>query len=330
MGTRRYGPNNPGPIDYDALADQAIARFRLLGRRMQIVVVVLLLISGIVAAVIYFRSQNLTTGSFEVATPNLLLGNPSGATSSFTNSDNYLMVKPYYVLSYNSDEGIPNWVSWEVTMDDLGSAPRKQVFDPDTTLPAGFNVVTTREYAGSGFQRGHMCPHSDRAANLEMSYATFVMTNIIPQPPNVNEKAWAQLESYCRRLVDRHQHLHIMSGPIGRGGRGTNGFRETLGRGNVVVPAECWKVVVVVPEGGSSDDLAKIDAATRVVAVEMPNDNDVVGEEWAKYRTSPAQIELKTGLRFFSRLRPDVAEAMRQKVDDDAIPPPRALGHGGD
>jgi endonuclease G len=327
MSTRRYGPHDTGPINYDALADQAIYRFGLLSRRMQIAVVVLLLIVGIVAAVIYFRSQNLP-GSTEVATPNLLLGNPSGATSSFANSDNYLMVKPYYVLSYNNAEGIPNWVSWEVTIDDLGNAPRKQVFDPDTTLPSGFNVVTSHEYVGSGFQRGHMCPHSDRAANLEMSYSTFVMTNIIPQPPNVNEKAWAQLESYCRRLVRRHQHLYIMSGPIGRGGRGSNGFRELLGRDNVVVPAECWKVAVMVPEEGGSDDLAKINAGTRVVAVDMPNDNEVIGEEWAQYRTSPAQIEQKTGLHFFTRLRPDIAEALRQKVDDEDIPAPRPLGHG--
>ena len=40
-----------------------------------------------------------------------------------------------------------------------------------------------RDYTGSGFDRGHMCPHSDRAANEEMSFATFVMSNIIPQAP---------------------------------------------------------------------------------------------------------------------------------------------------
>jgi endonuclease G len=173
-----------------------------------------------------------------------------------------------------------------------------------------------------------MCPHSDRAATQEMSFSTFVMTNVIPQAPNVNEKAWAQLESYCRRLVREHNHLYIMSGPIGRGGRGAKGYREVLGRGNVVVPAECWKVAVIVPEEGGTDDLAKISMGTRVIAVDMPNDNDVVGEAWAQYRTSPAQIEQKTGFHFFSRVRPDIAEALRQKVDDVPIPSPRPMSHG--
>jgi endonuclease G len=161
-----------------------------------------------------------------------------------------------------------------------------------------------------------------------MSYATFVMTNIIPQPQNVNEKAWAQLEDYCRRLVRQHNHLYIISGPIGQGGRGTHGFMTVLGRGNVVVPAECFKVVVVVPEGMGGNDLAKINAGTRVIAVDMPNDQDVVGEEWDKYRTSAGQIEQKTGLHFFSRVSPDIARALRQEVDEMPIPPPRVLGHG--
>jgi endonuclease G len=326
----RRNPNDFGPINYDALADQAIYRFQRFSRRTQIAIVVTVLIVGIIAAVLYFRAQNAAVVTAESGSPNMLLGNPSDATPDYTNADNYLMVKPYYVLSYNNSKGTPNWVSWRVTINDLGNAPRKQVFDPDPDLPPGFNVVMTHDYAGSGFDRGHMCPHSDRSANQEMSFSTFVMTNIIPQAPNVNQKAWAQLEDYCRRLVREHNHLYIVSGPLGQGGRGRNGPKERIGRGNVVVPAECWKVVVVVPESMNDNDLANITIGTRVISVEMPNDHDVVGEEWAPYRTSPAAIEQKTGFHFFDRVRPDIAQALRQEVDDTPIPPPRPLGHGRD
>jgi DNA/RNA endonuclease G (NUC1) len=40
--------------------------------------------------------------SSSVNNRNLLLGNPSNAAPSVTSIDNYLMVKPQYVLSYNS------------------------------------------------------------------------------------------------------------------------------------------------------------------------------------------------------------------------------------
>jgi endonuclease G len=258
----------------------------------------------------------------------MLLGNPSQAGNDPRARDNYLMVKPFFALSYNDTKGIPNWVSWRVTVADLGDAPRKQDFDPDVALPVSFRQVQSREYTRSGFDRGHMCPHSDRAANQDMSFATFVMTNIIPQAPNVNRKAWEQLESYGRDLVkEQNVRLYVIAGPIGQGGRGSSGVRESIG-GGVCVPAECWKIIVVLPEAGS-DDLAKVSPATRVISVDMPNDEDKVGEEWDKFRTSAAEIERKTGLHFFDHVRSDVAETLRQKIDHEAIPPPKPHHYGG-
>ena len=74
--------------------------------------------------------------------------------------------------------------------------------------------------------------------------------------------------------------LYIVSGPVGQGGIGSKGFKESLAGGKVVVPAECWKIIVVV-EPGFGDDLARISMGTRVIAVDMPNDQTRVGEEWA-------------------------------------------------
>lgn len=334
MARRRNVSGSFGSDDYrqyDRLADSSLDAFRRLNPRTQMAVVTLLVAGLIVVGLLYLRSQQAHPGMGGAAAPSgspqLFLGNPSGATPDPANRDNFLMVKPYYDLSYNDDNGTPNWVSWRVTIEDLGDAPRKPEFDPDMTLPPGFKVVTSHDYSGSGFDRGHMCPHSDRSANIDMSYSTFVMTNIIPQAPNVNRKAWEQEETYLRELVRRrHDRLYIVAGPVGQGGRGSEGFRQTIGHGKVVTPGGCWKVAVAVPDRGI-DDLAEIDAGARVVAVLMPNDNDVVGDDWAKFRTSPAEVEQRTGLHFFDRLPPAVAQSLRQKVDDEPIPPPRPAGH---
>jgi endonuclease G len=187
-----------------SLANASINAFFSLNRQQQIVVIILLAIGGIVALFFYQHIGHLPIGSDGADSPNLVLGNPSNATADPSNHENYLMVKPYYVLSYNDSKGTPNWVSWTVTESDLGQAPRKDEFDADSELPGDFFHVSQHDYSGGGFDRGHMCPHSDRAANPEMSFATFVMSNIIPQAPNVNRKAWAQMEDYCRELV-RHR-----------------------------------------------------------------------------------------------------------------------------
>src|SRR3954471_1754428 len=262
MERRRKRQGRPGDPNYDELIDASVNAFVRLDRRAQVAVLILALIVGLVAAAVYYQrhrppvatsTQGPATQTAPETAPGpppqasttasvqLLLGNPSGATADPTNRDNFLLLKPYYALSYNDANGTPNWVSWRVTADDLGNAPRKQVFDSDNTLPSGFKIVAHRDYSNSGFDRGHLCPHSDRAATREMSYATFVMTNIIPQAPNVNQKAWATLENYCRDLVRRGKRLYVISGPQGRGGRGTSGPRETIAGTKVTVPARCWK-----------------------------------------------------------------------------------------
>jgi endonuclease G len=336
---RRRKSNGFDPRD----VERATKEFIALDRRLQILVIAIILIVGSIVAIVHFTKQHRQQASQSPSTTapqpdatlsksrepssqvlptsvDLLLGNPSSATSDSANRVNYLMLKPYYALSYNEPKGIPNWVSWRLTKLDLGPAPRKQLFDPDITLPKNFYHVIHGDYSGSGFDRGHMCPHADRAASEEMSFATFIMTNIIPQAPNVNQKAWANLEDYCRSLVRRDRNrLYIISGPAGQGGIGSAGSKTTLAGGKVTVPAECWKIVVIVPEAKSEDDLAKITINTRVISVRMPNDNDAVSNEWAKYRTTAADIEQRTGYRFFDRVAPEIAEKLRAKLDTARI-----------
>jgi endonuclease G len=251
----------------------------------------------------------------------LTMGNPSGATDDPANADNYLMRKPYFALAYNNSKGTPNWVSWTLTASDLGAAPRVE-FYPDTTLPQAFRHVYPRDYSNGGFDRGHLCPHSDRAATPEASRATFVMTNMVPQAPHLNQQAWADMEDYCRVLVRRRPaSLHIVAGPVGQGGEGAKGPADAVGNGRVTVPAKCWKVVLVVENGtGSADDLGRVNSSSRVIAVVMPNDQSV-GHGWARFRTSVAEVEALTGYTFFDRVPADIIRPLKTQVDTEAVRP---------
>lgn len=172
----------------------------------------------------------------------------------------------------------------------------------------------------SGFDRGHLCPHSDRASSGTASRATFAMTNMIPQAPNLNQGAWNDLEEYCRRLVKDEHRLYIVAGPAGKGGTGKSGREETLG-GKVTVPGSCWKVVIVVPEG-EKDDIDKVFARTRVIAVIMPND-DTVKHDWPKYRTSVKEVEKLTGYTFFDAVPAETINPLKEKVDEVKVRPTR-------
>jgi endonuclease G len=99
-----------------------------------------------------------------------------------------------------------------------------------------------------------------------------------------------------------------------------------VGKGKVTVPASCWKVVVAVPDSGG-DDVSKITADARVIAIDMANDNSAVGDPWAGYRVTPADIEAKTGYQFFDSLPTEVADSLRRKLDTTYVPPPKPLTH---
>jgi endonuclease G len=242
----------------------------------------------------------------------LALGNPSGAVASTASPTNYLLTKPQYVLSYNRDQGKPNWVAWHLDQADLGSAARQDDFRADESLPADWYQVKTSDYSGYGFDRGHNCPSADRTASEADNSATFVMSNMMPQAPQNNQQTWADLEDYCRTLVRAGNELYIICGSYGRGGTGSEGYYTTIAGGRVTVPARCWKVVVVLPTG--SNDLGRVTTSTRVIAVNTPN-NVNVNAAWGGYRVTVDAIEKASGLDLLSALPLTVQDKLEASID---------------
>ena len=248
---------------------------------------------------------------------NLALGNPSGATASLSTPNNYLLTRPQYALGYNARRGTPTWVSWHLNAAWLGSAPRQDDFRPDPALPRQFYAVSPRSYSGSGFDRGHNCPSADRSYDLDDNSATFLMTNMIPQSPNNNQRTWAGLEDWTRAQVQRGQEVYVIMGSYGQGGTGANGFTTTIDQGRVTVPARIWKVLLLLPEG--ENDLQRIAAGqARVIAIDTPNDQQV-SPDWSRYRVSIDALEAATGLDLLSALPIPVQEKLEATVDAGAI-----------
>ncbi|MEP6901960.1 MAG: DNA/RNA non-specific endonuclease [Actinomycetota bacterium] len=249
-----------------------------------------------------------TTTPTPSSSVHLTMGNPSGATTSVGNPTNYLMEKPQYALAYHRDNGRPNWVSWHLDPSWLGSTPRQDDFRPDTTLPAGWYQVLGTDFSGSGYDRGHMCPSGDRTNSVANNSATFLMDNMIPQAPTNNQQTWANLESYCRTLANAGNELYIISG-----GQGSIG---TLAGGHVAIPANTWKVIMVIPSG--TNDVSRVTSSTRLIAVYLPNNNNVVSD-WRQYRVSVDTVESLTGYDFFSNVPASIQASIESTVDNQLV-----------
>jgi len=230
---------------------------------------------------------------------NLLLGNPSQARHETWSADNYLIDQQYYVESYNRAKGGPNWVSWHISASDLGVTERLNNFRADENLPAGWFAADNNSYKRSGFDKGHNCPSGDRTGSPEANSSTFLMDNIIPQAPNNNQHTWEHLEHYCRMKVKRGNEVYVVMGSYGTGGTGKFGYRTTIAKGHITVPAHIWKVVLILPAG--DHDLARVQAGTTVIAVDTPNDNGIASN-WMNYVCTVRDIEKATGYDLLSAL----------------------------
>jgi endonuclease G len=259
------------------------------------------------------NKEGVSTTITETASIHLTLGNPSGAAEDVLMSSNYLMEKPQYALSYNSDRGTPNWVSWHLDNTWLGTAERQDDFRQDNTLPQTWYLVQPTDYSGSGFDRGHHVPSADRTKTIEDNSATFLMTNIIPQAPRHNRELWENLERYCRSLAEQGKELYIVMGSYGIGGTGSAGFISTIAGGKITVPARIWKVVVILEDGES--DAARVLTTTRVIAVDTPN-RDTVSTTWGTYRTTVDAIEEATGYNLLSSVAESVQAVVEKTVDN--------------
>jgi endonuclease G len=257
--------------------------------------------------------DNVQIGDFSSPTPtptptpgeHLTMGNPSNAVTNVLQPNNYLMQKPQYAMSYSRDNGGPNWVSWHLDTSWLGSTPRQDDFRADTTLPTGWYRVQATDYSGSGFDRGHMCPSADRTVTVTANSATFLMTNMIPQLPANNQGVWANLESYSRTLVSQGSELYIISGG--------HGLQFFIANGHVAVPAQTWKVIIVLPVG--SNDVSRVTTSTRTIAVVMPN-SGTIGSDWRAYRVSVDQVEAITGFDFFSNVSSGIQAVIEGRIDN--------------
>jgi DNA/RNA endonuclease G (NUC1) len=237
----------------------------------------------------------------------LTMGNPTGATADINHPDNYLMEKDAYTLSYNRDKGTPNWVSWHLDSSWTGNLTRVDSFRPDPQVPADWYRVQATDFFSTGFDRGHMTPNADRdnANSIPINQETFLMSNMVPQAPGNNQGPWADLENFLRSLLNNNE-VYIVSGPAGVGGTGSSGgVTTTVAGGHVTVPAQTWKVALVLPKG--DDDVSRVTAATRTIAVIMPNDDAIRADDWTRFIVSVDQVEQLTGYDFFSNV-PDAIE----------------------
>ena len=232
-------------------------------------------------------------------------------------SDDFLIRRAQYTVSYNPTRGGANWVSWNLDASHVGSNGRcpGTCYSADTVLSnAGLPAYTTADWvSGSTYDRGHMSPSADWTSSEADNNTTFFLSNFLPQQPDLNQGPWEVLESALRDSVSAangSREAYIIAGGIFANG---TGLGSLLNLGKVWIPNSTYKIAVITPSGTGINPDGTLPPNTTVLAVNMPNVAGIRGTDWTTYLTSIASIEQATGYNFLELLRDDVECRVEQR-----------------
>jgi len=232
---------------------------------------------------------------------------PWGFPMDTNPKDDHLIERKQYVLSYNEHLNVANWVAWQLNATWYGSTPRRSgKFITDTSLPESFTRITHDDYTKSGYDRGHIVRSEERTANIEDNTSTFLMSNILPQTPTLNQQTWLSLEYECERLCKSEgKELYVIAGGL------FSGIPTRL-NGKVAIPDSCWKIVLILEKGQSIKDIS---SKTSIIAVMMHNGRyEKTNNDWNLYTTSVDAIERSTGYDFFRDMPDQVENALEAVI----------------
>jgi endonuclease G, mitochondrial len=301
--------------------------------------------SGCASAESAAAEEGLITDESALVTPppdrrnveNVALGIPKDSTPS----DDDVVDRPQYTLSYSKYLNNPNWAAWKLVKRDFGSAPRNGSFYSD---PRPLDVLyRTRpvDYANSGYDQGHLCPSEQRSSSVNNNRATFFLSNVIPQKADANRGPWADFERFTQHLVQSQgRDLYILAGPIYAAACRTHKERSandrclTIGRDGapanerIAIPEASFKIVAVVDAGAPATSAKPDD----IIAVVVPNDalsstpwtgpdhKNAQGSRVKDYVRTVSEIEAATGYTFLSALPGKGARYKDVRFDVAAAP----------
>lgn len=145
-----------------------------------------------------------------------------------------------YSTVFSKSKKYPIVVEWWVTkkmVDCPTPLKRKDKFKADPKIEEHTDL--SKDYLGSGFDRGHMMPAADNLCQTqEVQDECFYFSNMSAQYHSLNAGDWKLLETFVRDEVKKKDSIRVWCGNLG----------EIKKIGSVSVPKYCWKVIYIKKE----------------------------------------------------------------------------------
>lgn len=253
-------------------------------------IISVVIVLALVGLIIYANNRNTSRQLDPTDVSGSLL-----AVTTPTDLDQELLEYTGMLISFNPSRHIPNWVSWELTADEVqGEEPRTNAFMAD---PSVKGCADPKDYRHSGYDRGHMVPAGDMKWSDQAMKESFFMTNICPQDNKLNTGAWRKLEEKCRQWAIRDSAIVIVCGPVP-----TDPVDTKIGTNQVWVPRRFFKAII-----------SPYTNPPRGIAFIMPNSYVKGGIQEAA--VSIDEVERITGYDLFPALPDDIEDQIETQCN---------------
>ncbi|SEF71814.1 DNA/RNA non-specific endonuclease [Oceanospirillum linum] len=210
-----------------------------------------------------------------------------------------------FMVGYSDLRMNPLWATY--WLQELTAEQKRQSYKRPGQFSEDWRTVwrvSHRDYTRSGYDRGHLAPNYaiSRLYGKQAQTETFLMTNIVPQKPNLNRKVWQRLEEAAvDHFTGQFARIAVITGPV---------FDQETERLDswVEVPDAFYKIFVGLNRKGEAESM---------LAFLMPQ-NVRGSEPLTKFVVSVDQVEEVTGLNFFNAL-PDSQEVKLEAMKDSSL-----------
>jgi len=190
-----------------------------------------------------------------------------------------------FALVYDEPYEQAKWVAYELTSKETQSLyERTNHFLADPKIAT--SSANDADYAGSGYDRGHLAPAADMGWSEASMIDCFYYSNMSPQVPGFNRGIWKRLEEQVRDWAVDYGSIYIVTGPVLKSGL------STIGSNQVAVPELYYKVILDTHPGHP-----------QAIGFLIPNASST--ESLTSYAVTVDAVEKVTGIDFFYSLPDD-------------------------
>lgn len=204
----------------------------------------------------------------------------------------------YFTLSYSEKHEQAEWVAYNLDKKQLTYEDRKRPYfieDPKVKTKS----ADWKNYRGSGYDRGHLCPAGDRRFSEYAYNETFYTSNISPQNQEFNAGIWNDLEKQVRYWCKKYGAITVITGGV------LEDNLMSIGAEDVSVPNYFYKII------------ARKDGST-IKLIGFLFENKPSSATLKAKAVSIDEIERRTKIDFFKNLSDNLENKLESTIDTAA------------